>query len=224
MCEYIYLLIEREFKTNNQPIYKVGMTTQENLKRFKQYPKGSTLLFQYACKDALNVEKIILDIFMVKFKQREDIGREYFECSDFNDMVDIIYNCIKTGYKFMCSDVLDADQANKPRIKSSTQTMVNSIDNSFTFINEKCTIDRDSKYLRSDIYRDYIAYMNQPENRGEKSISKSEFFKRMTNRFGEPKKSSSGNFEFRGIGPYVNTNCTTGQSYTTSVHTGHIDV
>lgn len=56
---------------------------------------------------------------MVKFKQREDIGREYFECSDFNDMVDIIYNCIKTGHKFMCSDVLGLNQANKPEIKQS---------------------------------------------------------------------------------------------------------
>ena len=38
---YVYLLQQREFLKTKEDIFKVGMTTQENHERFKQYPKGS---------------------------------------------------------------------------------------------------------------------------------------------------------------------------------------
>lgn len=76
---YIYLLQEREFIKTDEEIYKMGKTKQENDKRFKQYPKGSKLLLQKICDDCDGKEKTLLAIFKNKFKQRKDIGTEYFE-------------------------------------------------------------------------------------------------------------------------------------------------
>ena len=97
MTNYIYLLQEREFVKTNENIYKVGMTKKENYERFNQYPKGSILLFQMICNDCNNIEKCVLKIFREKFKQRKDIGNEYFE-GDYRVMIDIIHLKIKNEY------------------------------------------------------------------------------------------------------------------------------
>ena len=57
MTDYIYLLQEREFITTNQNVYKLGKTKQDNLQRFKQYPKGSKLLLQHICNNCDMLEK-----------------------------------------------------------------------------------------------------------------------------------------------------------------------
>jgi hypothetical protein len=94
MSQYIYLLQEREFIKTNESIYKVGMTQKENYERFNQYPKGSMLLFQMICNDCKYIEKQVLQMFKRKFKQRKDIGNEYFE-GNYKYMIDIIYITIK---------------------------------------------------------------------------------------------------------------------------------
>lgn len=91
---YIYLLQEREFIKTNEKIYKVGMTKQNNFKRFEQYPKGSVLLFQMCCDDSKNMETVIIKKFKECCKQRLEIGNEYFE-GDSKNMIDIIYSTIK---------------------------------------------------------------------------------------------------------------------------------
>jgi hypothetical protein len=91
---YIYLIIEREFRKTRENIFKVGMTKQKNDKRFKQYPKDSKLLFQMICKDCKNIEKQIIKLFKEKFKHRNDIGNEYFE-GDYKIMIDTIYLTLK---------------------------------------------------------------------------------------------------------------------------------
>lgn len=78
MYVYIYLLQEREFVNNNTNIYKLGKSRQENLGRFKQYPKGSKLIMQLQCKNCDNTEKALIKKFKEWFKQRTDIGTEYF--------------------------------------------------------------------------------------------------------------------------------------------------
>jgi phage/plasmid-associated DNA primase len=93
--EYIYLLQEREFIKTNEPVYKIGKTTQQNTARFNNYPKGSKLLFQIICNNCHNNEKEIKKSFIDKYKQRKDIGIEYFE-GDYKamikDLFDIIFN------------------------------------------------------------------------------------------------------------------------------------
>jgi hypothetical protein len=76
---YVYLLQEREFIDKKQEIYKVGMTSQPNQKRFRSYPKGSRLLYQIACDNHVNAEKSILQQFKENFEQIKDIGSEYFK-------------------------------------------------------------------------------------------------------------------------------------------------
>lgn len=46
---YIYLLWERKFIRNKEPIYKIRRTTQTHLGRFNQYPVGSKLICQIMC-------------------------------------------------------------------------------------------------------------------------------------------------------------------------------
>ncbi len=88
--EYVYLLQEREFIKTGEPIYKVGMTKQEGLMRFKSYPKGSRLLIHICCTDSRTVEREIIKLFCEKFKQRLDIGFEYFE-GDYKSMIKYVY-------------------------------------------------------------------------------------------------------------------------------------
>lgn len=101
ITNYIYLLKLREFVRNNENVYKIGMTKQENHKRFNQYPKGSILLFQIICEDCLKSEKEIIGIFKTKFIHRNDLGNEYFE-GDFKTMIELIYCNVKDSN---CEDV-----------------------------------------------------------------------------------------------------------------------
>jgi hypothetical protein len=112
--QYIYLLQEREFVNSKQNIYKIGMTCQENHKRFNQYKKGSILLFQMICTDCRLLEKNIIKIFKEKFKQRkEDVGRESFE-GDFKHMIDIIYHYVHQKNQ-PTADLLSEDLSDRPQ-------------------------------------------------------------------------------------------------------------
>lgn len=91
---YVYLLQEREFVNSKENIYKIGKTKKLNFIRFKQYPKGSILLFQSTCNDCNAMEKTIMSIFKQKFTQRKDIGREYFE-GNHKKMIKIMNKCIE---------------------------------------------------------------------------------------------------------------------------------
>lgn len=95
---YIYLLQEREFIKTNENIYKVGRTAQVNHARFNDYPKGSILLFQIICSNCKDIEKQIILALTTNFKQRKDIGTEYFE-GNYNSMIDIIYAIVKNYEK-----------------------------------------------------------------------------------------------------------------------------
>lgn len=79
MYVYIYLLQTREFINTKENIYKLGKSRQENLGRFKQYPKGSKLIIQLQCKNCDICEKALIKIFKENFTQKTDIGTEYFE-------------------------------------------------------------------------------------------------------------------------------------------------
>lgn len=90
----IYLLYEREFIHKNENIYKLGKSKQENMKRVRDYPKGSRCLVMETCVDCDSAERDLLHIFKTKFKQELDFGREYFS-GDVDDMRDEIYKYIR---------------------------------------------------------------------------------------------------------------------------------
>jgi hypothetical protein len=89
MSEYIYCLIEREFIKTGENVFKIGRTNQDNYDRFKQYPKGSKLIYQCMCVNSKEAEKDIIKKSKEKLKLRKDIGNEYFE-GDINVLIDII--------------------------------------------------------------------------------------------------------------------------------------
>ena len=94
---YIYLIVLREFIKSGENIYKIGRTSQENYKRFYQYPKNSILLFHMICSPDIKLcelEKKILYKFEQKYILRNDIGREYFE-GNYMNMIDDIYEILK---------------------------------------------------------------------------------------------------------------------------------
>ena len=88
---YIYLLQEREFIKTNEKIYKIGRSNQKNFKRFTQYPKGSKILYHQKTFCHKNMEKILVEHFKNKFKQKIEIGNEYFE----GNVVDMIREIVK---------------------------------------------------------------------------------------------------------------------------------
>lgn len=92
---YIYLIREREFINKNEPVYKVGRTTQERgltIERFKAYKKGSEIIFlKSVCTTKVNsMENVIKTLFNEKFKKHND-GTEYFIGSP-DEMCKIIFN------------------------------------------------------------------------------------------------------------------------------------
>jgi hypothetical protein len=96
--EYIYLIQEREFIKTQENVYKVGMTKQPNLARFKSYPIGSTLLLHIVCNNCRDTEAKILTLFRKTYKSRTDIGSEYFE-GNYTSMISHIYSIVLSSFR-----------------------------------------------------------------------------------------------------------------------------
>ena len=62
----------------NAPVYKIGRT-DNLLVRMKAYPKGSLIIEVRRVREVIQAEKELIDAFKRRFKQRLDVGREYFE-------------------------------------------------------------------------------------------------------------------------------------------------
>ena len=78
--EYIYIIHPAQCININ--IYKIGRT-KNIIKRFKQYPKGSELLFSITCKNSNIIESNILKFLRndEKYINAKDYGMEYFQCN-----------------------------------------------------------------------------------------------------------------------------------------------
>jgi hypothetical protein len=146
MLNYIYLLKLREFVKTNENIYKIGMTTQNNFKRFRQYPKGSILLYQTICSDCKNIETQLIKKFKSSFIQRKDIGNEYFE-GDYKSMIKMIYIEIENE-----KDEVNNTMTNNIEIKINNNikniekcnTKIEELENKFVKIKEINTINNKS--------------------------------------------------------------------------------
>lgn len=79
MCQYVYIIYVREFMMRNEPIYKLGKTTQENVRRASSYPKGSVLLLLTSCRDCTLAEQELMAVFKSKYQQATEYGLEYFK-------------------------------------------------------------------------------------------------------------------------------------------------
>jgi hypothetical protein len=73
---FVYVIHVREFL--QQDVYKVGRT-RDVFKRFKQYPRGSRLLYCQAVEDMFATETSFIRELRSVAVLRKDIGTEYFE-------------------------------------------------------------------------------------------------------------------------------------------------
>lgn len=76
---YIYLIIEREFINSNQEIYRLGKTKKTIQALSASYPLSSRICIYILCNDYNNIEKELYKLFKEHYKQRLDIGYNYFE-------------------------------------------------------------------------------------------------------------------------------------------------
>ncbi len=91
--QYIYLIQEREFIKCKEPIYKIGKTKQQCLKRILNYPNGTSLIIQIKCSDCDKYEKMLINKFKEEFIHMKEIGNEYFKGNE-NKMIELIYGLI----------------------------------------------------------------------------------------------------------------------------------
>ncbi len=114
---YIYLIKTRESIKLNEPIYKIGRTSQIGLSRLNQYPKGSELLLHIKCPNCNELEKIISNEFKKKFTQHLDYGIEYFE-GDCEQMIDIIIVLVKKQQEYYINEA-NKKNTNNSKIKNT---------------------------------------------------------------------------------------------------------
>lgn len=91
--ERLYLIHDAVAIAAKENVYKIGRTSVQDLSRFKNYPKGSKLLFLMECSESVFLEKNIIEIFKSKYTFRPDRGSEYFQgCkkSMINDIINMI--------------------------------------------------------------------------------------------------------------------------------------
>ena len=75
---YNYIIQTRESQRMKENVYKIGRTKCIQ-KRFKQYPKGSKLIYSRKSSDDKMSECLLKRNFANVFRQRKDYGLEYFE-------------------------------------------------------------------------------------------------------------------------------------------------
>jgi hypothetical protein len=85
---FIYLIKEKQDIDTNEPIFKIGKSTQENTRRVKSYPSGSHLLLQVACDNCHSMETFLIQEFKRRFTLAR--GREYFR-GDVLKMKELIF-------------------------------------------------------------------------------------------------------------------------------------
>jgi hypothetical protein len=79
--DYVYVIKEREFIKSGENIYKIGRTERGYHKRVSQYPNNSIVFEIVKVPDAKKYESVIKKVFIERFRQRKDIGFEYFEAN-----------------------------------------------------------------------------------------------------------------------------------------------
>lgn len=91
--ERLYLIHDAVAIAAKENVYKIGRTSVQDLSRFKNYPKGTKVLFLMECNESVFLEKNIIEIFKSKYTFRPDRGSEYFQgCkkSMIKDIINII--------------------------------------------------------------------------------------------------------------------------------------
>ena len=84
----IYLLKTNILNDKCEPSYKIGRTAQSGIRRFYNYDNKYELLYLRRCKDSIQIESKILNVFKKKYSTL--FKNEYF-CGDSNEMIKDIH-------------------------------------------------------------------------------------------------------------------------------------
>lgn len=84
---HLYIVREREFLKTQEPIYKIGKTTNI-VNRMPKYPKSSRVIAILYCSTDIHLaEKRLITKFDATFVKRSDIGSEYYESEQEKDIL-----------------------------------------------------------------------------------------------------------------------------------------
>lgn len=119
---YLYLIITRESIRLKESVLKFGCSKNVH-KRFKQYSKGSQLLFSLYVNDYEKKEKEILKELCKQFIQRKDYGSEYFE----GNAADI-GECVRNHCKLPVDIFGGIEKSELPNIKPSKIKLIKKLD------------------------------------------------------------------------------------------------
>ena len=166
MKGYIYIIKLRENIKNKEEIFKIGRT-ENILRRTRQYPKGSALLYTKYTDNIIEKEKIIIN--KLSDNVAKEYGLEYFQC-DLNiieSTIDSVVNLIdcenveeKYNEKIIENDnnqkmIIAEDKINQKRIKH--QKIVSNVKE---FYENIILFDSIKEYKIYDIHRQYNNWNN----------------------------------------------------------------
>lgn len=163
MPQAIYLIRDARFVDTKEDIYKLGMTKQEGLKRYKNYPKRSELKIQIECIDCVKVENQLLKLFNKKYIHLEEHGKETFKGDWYQMRLDII--------EYVNKEYLDSvgSSSSTPEIKVQSKES-DLIDEIFTELKNKD--DRfESKELDSSSDDEYDKFEEECKRELKKETS-----------------------------------------------------
>ncbi len=86
---YIYLIHVRACVNSGESVFKLGKTV-DFAKRIDGYDKGSIPLLSLYVRECDEFERVLIQMFAGKYKQRRDYGIEYFEGNATNMIADIM--------------------------------------------------------------------------------------------------------------------------------------
>ena len=97
---YIYLIHCRACVNSGESVFKLGKTIDFS-KRIDGYDKGSIPLLSLYVRECDVFERVLIQLFAAKYRQRRDYGIEYFEGNATSMITDIIeaLNAKELGYE-----------------------------------------------------------------------------------------------------------------------------
>jgi DNA repair exonuclease SbcCD ATPase subunit len=183
MSGYLYLLQEREFVEKNEDVYKIGKTKQEFGKRMADYPKNSVVHLQILVENVDTIEKILIKNFKEIFKQRLDIGYEYFEGNK-NKVIHGIYTISQLDikeYSELNEKINDFTEQFKKEKQLTLEKLKKKQDEKLKYLEEKQ--DEKLKFLEEKqdkklkVFEEKIEFLEKKEKKVEeilKSFEKKE--------------------------------------------------
>jgi hypothetical protein len=95
MNEDIIYLLKTDDIIKNEYVYKIGRSTQPNLKRLNAYPKEYKIIIIRSCIDCIYIERELIELFNIKYKKA--YKNEYFTGNE-NEMICDINKIVDDEY------------------------------------------------------------------------------------------------------------------------------